>query len=106
MGWYPDFMDPDTYTAPFIGKENFLKNNYKNPDVEALIPQTRQEAQRERSTKTFEEIQDVIATDVPILPLWQGKQHIAARDSITGAEWALNSSSTLQLWELQRGLEE
>ena len=39
-----------------------------------------------------------------MLPLWQGKQYIAARDDITGAEWALNSSSTLQLWELGRGV--
>ncbi len=45
-----------------------------------------------------------MADDVPVLPLWQGNQYIAARDGITGAEWALNSSSTLQLWELGRGV--
>ena len=28
-----------------------------------------------------------------MLPLWQGKQYVAARDDITGAEWALNSSA-------------
>ena len=38
-----------------------------------------------------------------MLPLWQGKQYIAARDDITGTSYALNSSSTLQLWELSRG---
>ena len=26
-----------------------------------------------------------------MLPLWQGKQYIASRSDITGAEWALNS---------------
>jgi len=39
-----------------------------------------------------------------VLPLWQGKQYVAARDDITGAAYALNSSSTLQLWELGRGV--
>ena len=37
-------------------------------------------------------IQDIVADDVPVLPLWQGKQYVAARDDITGVEWALNSS--------------
>ena len=39
-----------------------------------------------------------------MLPLWQGKQYVAARDDITGVEWAVNSSSDLQLWELGRGV--
>jgi hypothetical protein len=38
-----------------------------------------------------------------VLPLWQGKQYVAARDDITGTAYALNSASTLQLWELGRG---
>lgn len=40
---------------------------------------------------------------MPILPLWQGKQYVATRDDITGAQYALNAASTLQLWELARG---
>ena len=39
-----------------------------------------------------------------MLPLWQGKQYIAARSDITGVEWALNSSTTTQFWELGRGV--
>jgi len=47
----------------------------------------------------------MVADDVPFLPLWQGKQYIAARDDITGVAYAVNSSSTLQLWELGRGVD-
>ena len=54
--------------------------------------------------RASQSIQDIVADDVPVLPLWQGKQYVAARDDITGVEWALNSSSTLQLWELGRGV--
>ena len=32
-----------------------------------------------------------------------GVQYVAARDDVTGTAYALNSSSTLQLWELGRG---
>ena len=41
---------------------------------------------------------------MPFIPLWQGKQYVATRDNITGSEYAMNSSSTLQLWELGRGM--
>ncbi|MDR3082023.1 MAG: ABC transporter substrate-binding protein [Streptomyces sp.] len=106
MGWFPDFPDPDNYLAPFIGKDNFLHSPYRNPAIEALIPLTRQQAERARTNKDFEKAQDLIAEDAPIIPLWQGKQYVTSRDTITGSEWALNSSSTLQLWELHRGLGE
>ena len=51
----------------------------------------------------FGKAQDLIANEVPMLPLWQGKQYIAARSDITGVEWALNSSTTTQFWELGWG---
>jgi peptide/nickel transport system substrate-binding protein len=52
----------------------------------------------------FEEAQKIVANDVPLLPMWQGNQYLAARSDITGTEWALNASSTTQFWELGRGV--
>ncbi|MEU8979689.1 ABC transporter substrate-binding protein [Streptomyces sp. NPDC048309] len=105
MGWFPDFPDADNYLAPFLDKDNFLGSPYTNSQISnALIPESRREADRLTASKSLTEIQDIVANDVPVLPLWQGKQYIAARDDITGSEWALNSSSTLQLWELSRGV--
>ncbi|MET7699670.1 ABC transporter substrate-binding protein [Streptomyces sp. NPDC005485] len=105
MGWFPDFPDADNYLAPFLDKDNTLGSPYANSDIRnTLIPESRREADRLTASKSLTTIQDIVANDVPLLPLWQGKQYIAARDDITGAEWALNSSSTLQLWELGRGV--
>ena len=102
-GWFPDFPDADNYIAPFFERDNFLGSSYDNPEIrDQVIPQTRRVANRVRTAPGFGRAQDIVAEEVPVLPLWQGKQFIAARDDITGVEWALNSSSVLQLWELGR----
>ncbi|GHB06703.1 ABC transporter substrate-binding protein [Streptomyces clavifer] len=102
MGWFPDFPDPDTYTAPFLDKNNFLNSPYESTLIQdTLIPESRRVADRSAAAETFSKIQDIVATDVPVLPVWQGKQYVASRDGLTGVEWAVTSSADLQLWELK-----
>ncbi|MFH8474290.1 ABC transporter substrate-binding protein [Streptomyces sp. NPDC018000] len=104
MSWSPDFPDPDNYMAPFLDKNNFLNTPYKSELAQkTLIPQSRRETDRSASTKTFQQLQDLVANDVPVLPIWQGKQYAASREDLTGVEWAVNSSADLQLWELGDG---
>ncbi|QNE78314.1 peptide-binding protein [Streptomyces finlayi] len=104
MGWFPDFPDPDNYTAPFLDKNDFLNSPYRSAVAEkTLIPQSRRETDRSAASKTFERLQDIVADDVPVLPVWQGKQYIASREGLTGVEWAVNASADLHLWELGRG---
>ncbi|WP_405809372.1 ABC transporter substrate-binding protein [Streptomyces sp. NBC_00210] len=103
LGWFPDFPDPDNYIAPFLDKGNFLNTPYVSTVARNLIPQSRRVADRTAASDAFTQIQQIVATDVPILPLWQGKQYVAARTGVTGVERLLNSSSDLQLWELGRG---
>ncbi|MEU9703779.1 ABC transporter substrate-binding protein [Streptomyces sp. NPDC047981] len=103
LGWFPDFPDPDNYVAPFLDADNFLNTPYVNTSVrDQLIPRSRQSADRTAAGPVFGQIQKIVAQDVPVLPLWQGKQYVAARDDVTGVEWALNTSSDLLLWELAR----
>lgn len=105
MGWFPDYPDADAFTAPFLDRDNFLNSPYANTEIiKNLIPESRRQADRLSASDSLTEIQDIVAADVPVLPLWQGKQYVATRDTITGTAYALNSSSTLQLWELGRGV--
>ncbi|WP_327237388.1 ABC transporter substrate-binding protein [Streptomyces sp. NBC_01317] len=104
LGWFPDFPDPDNYIAPFLDKDNILSSPYVNKKaIDTLIPESRREADRSAASNTFAELQNIVSSDVPMLPLWQGKQYIAARDDIFGVEWTLDSGANLHLWELGRG---
>ncbi|PCG83383.1 peptide-binding protein [Streptomyces sp. WZ.A104] len=103
MGWFPDFPDPDNYTAPFLDKDNFLNSPYRSREAQnVLIPQSRREADRTAAAATYEKLQDIVAADVPVLPIWQGKQYVASRDGIAGVEHSVSATSELQLWELHR----
>jgi peptide/nickel transport system substrate-binding protein len=103
LSWVPDFPDADNYIAPFFG-DNFFHLKYVSGTIKsALLPSTRRQADRTETTADFERMQDIVAHDVPLVPLWQTKQYIASRDGVTGVEWALNSTSTIQFWELGKG---
>ncbi|MGP2442995.1 ABC transporter substrate-binding protein [Streptomyces sp. JW3] len=105
MGWFPDFPDADSFIAPFLDKGNTLFLPYSNSRIiNTLIPESRREADRLSAADSLTEIQNIVAEDVPLLPLWQGKQYVATRDDITGTAYVLNSASSLQLWELGRGV--
>ncbi|WP_394435376.1 ABC transporter substrate-binding protein [Streptomyces sp. SGAir0957] len=107
MGWFPDFPDADSFLAPFLDKDNTLGSPYANSTIRSqLIPAERREADRLTASKSLQQIQNIVAEDVPTLPLWQGKQYVAARDDVTGVERTLSSSAVLQLWELGRGISE
>lgn len=105
LGWFPDYPDADNFLAPFLEQDNFLGTPYANNTVRTkLIPESRRAVDRNVAAPAITEMQDIVAEDVPVLPLWQGKQYVAARDGITGVEWSVNAISDLQLWELGRGV--
>lgn len=102
-GWVPDYPDPDNFTQPFFGKDNVLQNGYVNNDITGrIIPGTTAQAERGTTQEAFGELQDKVAEDLPILPLWQGKQYAVAHDNISGLEWTLDASTVFRFWEISK----
>ncbi|MFB8776049.1 ABC transporter substrate-binding protein [Streptomyces broussonetiae] len=102
-GWFPDFPDAENFIAPFVGEENALGTPYPaNEITEELLPRSRQESDRAQVAKDFEEAQQILVNDARLLPLWQGKQFMAASEEISGGERALDPSTIMMLWELSR----
>ncbi|MET9322733.1 ABC transporter substrate-binding protein [Streptomyces sp. NPDC003038] len=102
-GWFPDFPDPDNFIAPFVGKENAVGTPYEPAEVLTdLLPKSRREGDRSAGIQQFERAQQIFAEDVRLLPLWQGKLYVAAREDIAGTERALDPQTAMQMWELFR----
>ncbi|MET7905513.1 ABC transporter substrate-binding protein [Streptomyces sp. NPDC005355] len=102
-GWVPDYPDPDNFIAPFFGNDNVLANHYNSAQLTSqLIPATAEQPSREATVGDFQRIQDIVADEVPMLPLWQGKQYAVAQDDITGLQWTLDSSTVFRFWEIAK----
>ncbi|MFB7510516.1 ABC transporter substrate-binding protein, partial [Streptomyces broussonetiae] len=102
-GWVPDYPDADNFTAPFFGKGNVLDNNYSNPTITgSLIPDTAAQSDRGATDKDFGKLQDIVAAELPVLPVWQAKQYAVARDGVYGLEYCLDASTVFRFWELSK----
>ncbi|MGP3981086.1 ABC transporter substrate-binding protein [Streptomyces sp. KR80] len=105
-GWLPDYPDPDIFVSPFFSKESILGNNYQSKRIiDDLIPETVSEADRPSTNKPFAEIQTIVAKELPVLPLWQGKQYAVARENVFGIEWSLDASTVPRFWEISKSEE-
>ncbi|MFE4669234.1 ABC transporter substrate-binding protein [Streptomyces sp. NPDC056716] len=102
-GWFPDFPDAENFIAPFVGEQNALGTPYPAEEITGvLLPRSRQESDRAQVVKDFEEAQQILVDDARLLPLWQGKQYIAASEEIAGGEQALDPSTIMMMWTLSR----
>ncbi|MEU1404263.1 ABC transporter substrate-binding protein [Streptomyces sp. NPDC005728] len=103
-GWVPDYPDADNFTAPFFGKGNVLGNGYSNSTITgSLIPGTAAQSDRSATDADFGKLQDIVADELPVLPVWQAKQYAVVRDGVYGLEYCLDASTVFRFWELNKG---
>ena len=113
VDWYPDYLDSDNYIQPFIScnegsqasgcKEGAAQSRgsfYFSDRANQLIEQSRQEQDPTQRQAIFEELQELIAQDVPYVPLWQTKDYAFAQSDIDGV--VINPSQTFPFWTIER----
>ncbi|GHI09303.1 peptide-binding protein [Streptomyces cellostaticus] len=102
-GWFPDFPDADNFIAPFVGDRNALGTPYPSKEITSvLLPRSRSQSDRAKVVQDLEAAQQIMVNDARLLPLWQGRQYVAASDDISGGERALDPSTIMMMWELHR----
>ncbi|WEO98719.1 ABC transporter substrate-binding protein [Streptomyces sp. FXJ1.172] len=102
-GWFPDFPDADNFIAPFVGDHNALGTPYPSKEITGqLLPHSRAESDRARTVKDMEQAQQILVNDARLIPLWQGRQFVAASEDVSGGEQALDPSTIMMMWMLHR----
>ncbi|WP_327697253.1 ABC transporter substrate-binding protein [Streptomyces sp. NBC_00459] len=100
VGWVADFPDPDTFTGPLVGTGNSMKNGYGSKKVDRLILDSRRYADRARAAQDFRALQQLIALDVPVIPLWQRKEYVVSSEDVGGGQYLSDGTGVFRLWTL------
>ncbi len=111
--WYPDFLDPDNYVQPFLectkgspnsgcddGASKTQGSFYYSSRVNQLIAQERKELNPQARKAIFAEIQDLVAKDVPYIPLWQDKEFAFSQKGVTGL--TINPTQDFAFWTIKK----
>lgn len=114
LDWYPDFGDADNYIHPFLsctqgnataGCEQGASQSqglfYYSDRMNQLIEQQRQEQNPQTRAALFAQIQDLIAQDVPAIPLVQNKDYAFGQQTIQGLQ--VDPILKLPLWDIEKG---
>ena len=114
VDWYPDFSDADNYIQPLIsctkgtektgceaGASQSQGSFYYSDRMNKLIQQQRSEKDPQKRKEIFAEIQDIMAKDVPLIPLWQSKDYAFAKKGLEGVQ--VDPIQQLPFWEIKKG---
>lgn len=95
VDWYPDFPDPDNFIHPLVscsigyeemgcrdGASKSQGSFYYSERMNELIKRQRTAQNPAVRKQAFVEIQELLARDVPVIPLWQPKEYAFAQENL------------------------
>jgi peptide/nickel transport system substrate-binding protein len=77
-----------------------MKNGYGSEDVDRLIRESQRFSDRAQSAEDFEQIQQHVADDVPLIPLWQRKEYVVSSEDVGGGQYLSDGTGVFRLWRL------
>ncbi|HZU86176.1 MAG TPA: ABC transporter substrate-binding protein [Anaerolineaceae bacterium] len=86
LGWFPDFMDPDTWLTPFASCLQSPDNgvNYCNPEMDDLLTRAASSSDPAEREALYKQIGELYATEVPTIPLFFEPEFITSRVGVQG----------------------
>jgi len=86
LGWYPDYIDPDNYTAAFAGTAGSrgIGIYFSSPVWDQKFVEGQKETDSKKRTALYGEIQRMWTDEVPTAPIFQGVLYLFAQKNIRG----------------------
>jgi peptide/nickel transport system substrate-binding protein len=101
-GWYPDYVDPLDYTLPFFPPNGvgFLNTHYISAQLNELLHSAATTGDPSTLPMTYAQVQQLLVTDVPTVPLFQGTSICVSNPKVGGVvQDAVYISRYWLLWE-------
>jgi peptide/nickel transport system substrate-binding protein len=96
LGWFPDYLDADNFLSPFVRDGGFVANGYENATVNRNLDLQLRTTREPARLQIIGELQDAVARDVPLLPLWERKQIAVVRPGVAGVQESFDASLQLR----------
>lgn len=90
LGWYPPVADPDDPLSFHAYSQSavYAGSYYNSSEADQLVLQGRETTDQTQRTAIYENLQNLLANDVPYVPLWQTQKIFVAYTYVNGfAPW-------------------
>jgi len=86
LGWYPDYIDPDNYTAAFAGTAGSAGNGifFSNKKWDAMFVEAQKNPDKNKRAEIYKKIQQMWTDEVPTVPIFQGSLYLFTQKDIHG----------------------
>jgi peptide/nickel transport system substrate-binding protein len=91
----------DSKEIPTQDRSGFNRDRYQNPQLDAILEEAINTADRERAVGLYRQAQEIISNDVPMFPLWYAANMVVASKSVGNikidgsADWRFVKDLTL-----------
>ncbi|WP_336249909.1 ABC transporter substrate-binding protein [Stomatohabitans albus] len=83
LGWSADYPSMDNYLAPILGTDGSSNyTGYSNPEFDNLIKQGNEAATREEAVKFYQQADDLVLEDMPLIPIVYSKKFSGISDNV------------------------
>lgn len=114
IAWFPDFGDADNYLSPFFncdkgsvatgcekGDSQTQGLFYYSEEMLKLLKDQRVEKDPAKRKQIIAQIQEIVAKDVPLVPLWQEQSFAFSQKNIKNV--TINPVFGLPVWKISKG---
>jgi len=86
LGWYPDYIDPDNYTAAFGGTAGSKGMGifFSDPVWDKKLNDGQTITDLSKRTAIYQEIQKMWTVDIPTVPIFQGTLYVFTQPGVKG----------------------
>lgn len=88
-----------TSGIPAEGRTGFNRTRYSNPELDGILEEAVNTAEREKALELYRRAQEIVSRDVPMLPLWYPANMVVARRTVSNLRMKMDGD-----WSFAREL--